>query len=135
MKVQDTERQPLLEDGWIACDRAARRQRVVNRHLCAACRVRRALFRFGGVVRADRFHTLCFQCYRALRDRLRSSSALIVREVGDPGKYAELDGHRRRAQIAARHAVEDVAVAEKVVIERPSAVGDLPKAWLPFVKG
>ena len=50
---------------------AARRNQRAHRHTCAACRVRRALFQYRGAVRADRQHDLCFQCYRAERDRLR----------------------------------------------------------------
>jgi hypothetical protein len=43
------------------------------RRLCQACRERKALFRFRGRVRADRDHTLCFQCFRAERDRRRAA--------------------------------------------------------------
>jgi hypothetical protein len=35
------------------------------RKLCAGCLERKARFRFRGEVRADRDHTLCFECYRA----------------------------------------------------------------------
>ena len=38
---------------------------------CAMCRMRRARFRFRGRVKADRFHTLCLQCFRSMRDGLR----------------------------------------------------------------
>ena len=41
-------------------------------HLCVCCRERRSLFRYRGAVRADRDHTLCFRCYRALRDSMRA---------------------------------------------------------------
>ena len=40
-------------------------------HRCVACRERRSLFRYRGVVKADADHTLCFQCYRSVRDRVR----------------------------------------------------------------
>jgi hypothetical protein len=43
----------------------------VNGRLCVACRARRALFRYRGVVKADADHTLCFQCFRALKNRER----------------------------------------------------------------
>ena len=43
----------------------------VKSHLCVACRGRRALFRYRGVVKADADHTLCFRCFRALKNRLR----------------------------------------------------------------
>ena len=42
------------------------------KHQCQSCRQRRDRFRFTGTVRADRQHTLCFECYRALRDRIRA---------------------------------------------------------------
>ena len=41
-------------------------------HVCVSCRERRSLFRCRGAVRADRDHTLCFQCYRALHNSKRA---------------------------------------------------------------
>jgi hypothetical protein len=53
--------------------RCRARQMLARRsHVCVSCRERRSLFRYRGVVRADRDHTLCFQCYRALRDSVRA---------------------------------------------------------------
>ncbi len=43
-----------------------------SRHLCAACRDRKAKFRYQGQVRADRDHVLCFQCFRSLREQSRA---------------------------------------------------------------
>jgi hypothetical protein len=37
--------------------------------LCRSCAERKARFRYHGVVKADRDHTLCFECFRAERDR------------------------------------------------------------------
>ena len=45
---------------------------VRTSHLCLMCRRRRAVFRYRGVVKADATHTLCFQCYRSLRDSMRA---------------------------------------------------------------
>jgi hypothetical protein len=42
------------------------------RRLCHSCRDRKARFRFRGVVKADRDHTLCFECFRSERDRRRA---------------------------------------------------------------
>ena len=42
-----------------------------GRHLCTGCGQRPARFQYLGQVKADRSHTLCFQCYRAARDRAR----------------------------------------------------------------
>ena len=50
----------------------AREMTLRSRHLCVVCRQRRAVFRYRGVVKADATHTLCFQCYRSLRDTMRA---------------------------------------------------------------
>ena len=49
----------------------------VKSHLCVACRGRRALFRYRGVVKADADHTLCFRCFRALKNSLRSRNPWV----------------------------------------------------------
>ena len=50
-----------------------RRRRGGNeRHLCAACRERKARFQYRGAVRADRQHVLCFECFRSAQERLRA---------------------------------------------------------------
>jgi len=43
-----------------------------QKHLCEACRERKARFQYRGIVKADRAHTLCFACFRSERDRLRA---------------------------------------------------------------
>lgn len=40
--------------------------------LCGACRERKARFSYRGEVRADRDHTLCFECYRGEINRARA---------------------------------------------------------------
>ncbi len=50
-----------------------------SRHLCLGCRSQRARFRYRGRVRADRDHTLCFRCYRAICDRLRAEGLVESR--------------------------------------------------------
>lgn len=52
--------------------RAFRRAVRADRRLCAECRARKAKFRYRGHVRADRQHVLCFQCFRAARERMRA---------------------------------------------------------------
>ena len=47
---------------------------VRTRHQCVGCGVRRSLYRYRGIVKADANHTLCFRCYRALRDSMRARS-------------------------------------------------------------
>lgn len=51
---------------------AARESREVRR-MCQGCQERRARFRYRGEVRADRDHTLCFECFRSERERQRAS--------------------------------------------------------------
>lgn len=92
---------------------------------CEACRSRRARFRHRGVVKADASHTLCFQCYKAERDRLRARQLLVPRPAlperagprpawaRPPALDEERLAHRmrmlahlrRQAQIAARRAL------------------------------
>lgn len=54
-----------------------------SRHLCLGCRSQRARFRYRRRVRADRDHTLCFRCYRSLRDQVR----LCARTVNSAAKF------------------------------------------------
>ena len=49
-----------------------RRQSRRYKTLCAACQERKAKFRYHGEVRADRDHTLCFECYRGETNRARA---------------------------------------------------------------
>ncbi|MBM3781077.1 MAG: hypothetical protein FJW29_05290 [Acidobacteria bacterium] len=47
------------------------------KHACRECESRRALFRYRGIVKWDRYHTLCFQCYRKHVDRTRTAIAAM----------------------------------------------------------
>ena len=58
---------------------SAREESKQARHLCVSCHARKARFRYRGVVKADRDHTLCFECFRAERDRLRAYLLASVR--------------------------------------------------------
>ena len=52
-----------------------------TRKLCNRCRERKARFLYRGRVKADRDHTLCFECFRAERDHRR---AQMLAEVSRP---------------------------------------------------
>ena len=52
---------------------AAARESKRTRHVCQSCRDRKARFRYQDSVRADRDHTLCFECYRRGRERQRAT--------------------------------------------------------------
>lgn len=46
--------------------------------LCQRCHNRKARFQYRGAVRADRDHTLCFECYRSERERRRAQMLVEV---------------------------------------------------------
>jgi hypothetical protein len=85
--------------------------------LCAGCRAKEARYGFerGGDPSdrgADRPNTLCFECFRMEIDRRHRVAAQLARgwnaeQVRLPlaDTLKELDVRRRRAQIAARHAL------------------------------
>jgi hypothetical protein len=50
-----------------------RRRAAAVTHVCRQCEARRALFRYRGVVKWDRYHTLCVQCCRKHLNRLRAA--------------------------------------------------------------
>jgi len=65
------------------------------KHLCQCCRDRKARFRYRGAVRADRDHTLCFECFRgevnqarARRLARRSRLTSPVNSIGPAGTRA-----------------------------------------------
>jgi hypothetical protein len=60
----------VLEDEKVSGRSSPSATRTV--HVCVSCRQRRSLFRHRGVVKADADHTLCFQCFRALLNRVRA---------------------------------------------------------------
>jgi hypothetical protein len=52
--------------------RAAIRTTRRGRKTCTSCLARQARYSYRGTVRADRDHTLCFECFRAERERQRA---------------------------------------------------------------
>ena len=87
-----------------------------SKRMCAACRAHEA--RYGFRDRDDdpivgRPTTLCFDCFRMEIDRRQAAAAQRARgwnatqaSLPLPGKLDALSRRRRRAQIAARHALE-----------------------------
>jgi len=49
-----------------------RRLTRATRYICASCGRRSARFQYRGTVRADRYHNLCFRCFRAEVDPQRA---------------------------------------------------------------
>jgi hypothetical protein len=91
-------------------------------HACRMCGERRSRFFIRGSIKADRSHTLCFECYRRVVNRARaqrqrpaglgmltSSLPVPAGRRGDPTAfYADLNRRRVQAILAARHAADGV---------------------------
>jgi hypothetical protein len=95
--------------------RPAVRVRQTTVPVCAACRAREARygFRDEDAPQMPRPRTLCFECFRVELTRRQAVAARIARgwnatQVSLPLEETlkTLDKRRRRAQIAARHALE-----------------------------
>jgi hypothetical protein len=85
---------------------AAHESKALRRN-CKCCRQRKARFQFRGAVRADRAHTLCFECYRSQRDRRRAEmladrdrSRSAVSPFGGDRELTERSVVHRRAMLA-----------------------------------
>jgi hypothetical protein len=106
---QDFSTRTLSTPGTAALNRVAT-------PLCAACRAKEARYGFRdeddepGIARP---RTLCFECFRVEISRRQAIAARLARgwnatQVGLPlsETLERLDKRRRRAQIAARHALQ-----------------------------
>ncbi len=97
--------------------RADKAGTVVHAPVCAACQAREARYGFRDDdlddPDLDRPRTLCFDCFRMEMDRRRAVAAQLARgwnatqaELPLSGRLEALSRRRRRAQIAARHALD-----------------------------
>jgi hypothetical protein len=103
-----------LYGGARARARTARHQAAPQAPVCAGCRAREARYGFRDEAdpQADRPRTLCFDCFRMEIGRRQDVAARLARgwnaeQVGLPLEETlrRLTQRRRRAQIAARHAI------------------------------
>ena len=113
----ESNRQLPLHRGWVAARQApsAARGSADGLLLCAGCREKEARYGFRSDEAepdAERPRTLCFSCFRAELDRRRAVAARLA--SGWNAEQASLpleetlqmlSRRRRRAQIAARHAL------------------------------
>jgi hypothetical protein len=97
-------------------ERAVPRPRVLpprpTAKLCAGCRAKEARYGFKDADGSERSRTLCFECFRMEIDRRQRVAAQLARgwnaeQVRLPlaDTLDALTRRRRRAQIAARHAI------------------------------
>ena len=120
LRQADTKQQLALQGlRWPAGRPSVHARISRDRHtpLCAGCRAKEARYGFRpeGMESTgeDRPRTLCFDCFRIEIDRRRRAAEQLARgwnaaQVGLPleDTLNELSLRRRRAQIAARHALE-----------------------------
>jgi hypothetical protein len=101
--------------GRVPRPRPVARVGTTHTGLCAGCRAREARYGFRDEAhpQADRPQTLCFDCFRMEIARRQAVTAQLARgwnasQVRLPleDTLRELSLRRRRAQIAARHALE-----------------------------
>ena len=82
----------------------ARHESKKAEHMCQGCRGRKARLQYRGEVRADRDHTLCFECYRSERERMRAQRLTDVRPASIrspfPGALTERQVQHRVAMLA-----------------------------------
>ena len=88
------------------------------RKTCQSCRERKARFRYRGAVRADRDHTLCFECYRAARDRRRAATlansdrlSSVTSPFADAPSLTDRNVAHRRAMLAHLGRQQRVAIS------------------------
>jgi hypothetical protein len=110
----DGQQLPLYRRGPVR-PRPVARVDTIHKPLCAGCRAREARYGFRDEAhpQADRPQTLCFDCFRMEIARRQAVAAQLARgwnasQVRLPleDTLNELSLRRRRAQIAARHALE-----------------------------
>lgn len=112
-QIEDVQQLALHEE-WMRAHRASQRS-AGDKPVCAACRAREARYGFRedhDDPQLERPRTLCFECFRAEIDRRQAIAARLARgwnaqQVRLPLEETlrDLTRRRRRAQIAARHAL------------------------------
>lgn len=109
---------------------AARVKKDVRR-ACQACRDRKARFRYRGEVRSDRDHTLCFECFRAARDRQRAQrlaqipAAAPLRAGGDPAVACAAPGSIRAPEANAFARVPARSLTDRQTAHRRAMLAHL----------
>ena len=99
---------------------SAAHQSKLYRKTCQSCQARKARFRHRGAVRADRDHTLCFECFRAERERRRArlfaqadieSQGSIRSPFDTAASLADRDIAHRRAMLAHCERLKRIAIS------------------------
>jgi hypothetical protein len=108
----NAEQQLPLSDAWVRARSA--QARTSEQRLCAGCREREARYGFSASEQdpLDRPRTLCFECFRLELVHRQAVAAQLARGWNAEQRNLPLEEtldrlrlRRRRAQIAARHAL------------------------------
>ena len=86
------------------------------RGLCAACQERKAKFKYHRQVRADRDHTLCFECYRGEINRARARRLQAMVPV------------RMKLPFGSPEASSDLRLNERQLVHRRTMLDHLQRA-------
>jgi hypothetical protein len=119
MRAAALERAPAQQLDLYARDSRTRRQRSSLRRvarrvtpLCAGCKEKEARYGFRDEDLLEGSRTLCFECFRLEILRRQEQAAQLARarsarqlELPLSERLNQIDRRRRRAQIAARHAL------------------------------
>jgi hypothetical protein len=101
--------QLALDDRWTDRPRSRALRRAAPKPvLCAACQAREARYGFRAAAddpTVDRPRTLCFDCFRAEIARRQEAASTVQVRLPLEQTLEALSLRRRRAQIAARHAL------------------------------
>jgi len=101
--------QLALDERWTHRPRPQVRRAPQKRVLCAGCQAREARYGFRpdkDDPLVERPRTLCFECFRAEIGRRQEAARAIQAPLPLEQTLESLSLRRRRAQIAARHALE-----------------------------
>ena len=103
----------------------ARHENRKAKQTCQRCRDRKALFQYRGQVKADRDHTLCFECYRSERERMRAQRLTDVRPVPIrspfPGDLTERQVQHRLAMLAHARFVTGDQASRRTMVRVPES--------------
>jgi hypothetical protein len=88
--------------------------------LCVTCQGRKARFKYRGEVRADRDHTLCFECYRGESNRARA------RRLAERATRPHTESPFGQPQTVGRPGLSDQQIAHRQLmlghLQHPSAL-------------
>ena len=100
------------------------RRKACSARLCILCKERRALYRYQGRVRHDRYHTLCFRCYRVQGDRSRAQELASIVDLNLRLPALESESTRHDVQVVVGLPAQDFASIRETLLPPAPAAND-----------